>query len=343
MADSKSSFWSSLLVFIERPNVINKRVMGCHVLHCWQIDRHFNTIYELMRKCSLIQIKQNLIDCKEYCDFKFSQIKSIEGSVLVVRQLLLKQSLKHLNKESNDLNNLSSDNSSIIEFILIDIPNSQTIFVPKVKDNQIVPESCYKFFLSDSEEIELEFLSDSLPSLWLSQTVLPKLRQWMRQELEGHQFQGSLQLIGVDQYCLTYNTLKSRYASHLVELWKQNETTDPLKFVFEDIAIASYLIVLWNQENEKNGSKNKPSFVDLGCGNGLLVYLLTNEGFRGIGIDLRKRKIWDKYGSNVKLLEKVFTPSDDSLKFSEYDWLIGNHSDELTPWYALLVLTFHNY
>jgi len=337
MANSKSSFWSSLFVYIERPNVINKRVMGCHVLNCWQITDDLNIIYDLMRKCSLVQIKQKLINCKEYCDFKLSAIKSIEGSVLVVRELLLKQSLKHLT--TIDSNNSTSDNPRVIELILIDIPNSQTIFVPKVDDSQIIPNCCYKFFLNNSEEIELEFLSESSPSVWLSETVLPKLRQWMQQELEGHQFQGSLQLIGVDQYCLTYNRLKSRYGSHLVELWKKYETTDPLKFVFEDIAIASYLIVLWKQENEKNGSSDKQSFVDIGCGNGLLVYLLTNEGHRGIGIDLRKRNIWDKYGPNVNLLEKVFTPSDESLKFSEYDWLIGNHSDELTPWYLLFYLT----
>ena len=35
-------------------------------------------------------------------------------------------------------------------------------------------------------------------------------------------------------------------------------------------------------------------FVDLGCGNGLLVYLLTKEGIpNGVGLDIRKRKIWN--------------------------------------------------
>nr|CAG8532662.1 2992_t:CDS:2 [Entrophospora candida] len=31
------------------------------------------------------------------------------------------------------------------------------------------------------------------------------------------------------------------------------------------------------------------------CGNGLLTYILTSEGYDGIGIDLRKRKIWDLF------------------------------------------------
>ena len=34
--------------------------------------------------------------------------------------------------------------------------------------------------------------------------------------------------------------------------------------------------------------------MDLGCGNGLLVYLLTKEGIpNGVGLDIRKRKIWN--------------------------------------------------
>lgn len=37
------------------------------------------------------------------------------------------------------------------------------------------------------------------------------------------------------------------------------------------------------------------NFVDLGCGNGLLVHILTEEGHKGRGIDIRPRKIWDLY------------------------------------------------
>jgi len=36
--------------------------------------------------------------------------------------------------------------------------------------------------------------------------------------------------------------------------------------------------LLWEQERKETGEERKQSFVDLGCGNGLLVYLLSKEG-----------------------------------------------------------------
>ena len=68
----------------------------------------------------------------------------------------------------------------------------------------------------------------------------------------------------------------------------------------EDIAIAAYLILLWRQK----GSDEEVRFVDMGCGNGLLVYILAQEGFRGYGLDIRSRRIWsslDKADLRVSL------------------------------------------
>ena len=36
--------------------------------------------------------------------------------------------------------------------------------------------------------------------------------------------------------------------------------------------------VLWEKERLQLGLEKKQSFVDLGCGNGLLVYILSSEG-----------------------------------------------------------------
>lgn len=79
----------------------------------------------------------------------------------------------------------------------------------------------------------------------------------------------------------------------LLQIWPEN--TDPFKFVYEDIAIATYLLILWGDK--------KQNFIDMGCGNGLLVYILTCEGHVGVGYDVRSRKIWDLYPSGTANLQ----------------------------------------
>lgn len=76
-----------------------------------------------------------------------------------------------------------------------------------------------------------------------------------------------------------------------MKIW--TECTNVEKFIHEDIAIATYLILLWDKKPQK--------FVDLGCGNGLLVYIMNSEGHDGIGIDVRSRKIWENYPSSTVL------------------------------------------
>lgn len=86
------------------------------------------------------------------------------------------------------------------------------------------------------------------------------------------------------------------------------EKTDPKKFVYEDIGIASYLMLLWNEGNIPTEETKKMKFVDLGCGNGLLVHILNSEGHKGVGLDIRKRKIWDLYPPStiLKVTPKSF-------------------------------------
>lgn len=97
------------------------------------------------------------------------------------------------------------------------------------------------------------------------------------------------------------------------------------------MAIASYLLVLWKQERERKKLDKLQSFADLGCGNGLLVYILSSEGHEGFGIDVRKRGIWNLYPKTTHLREEAIVPSAQSL-LPHTDWIIGNHSDELSPW-----------
>ncbi|KAH3682689.1 hypothetical protein WICPIJ_006352 [Wickerhamomyces pijperi] len=103
-----------------------------------------------------------------------------------------------------------------------------------------------------------------------------------------------------------YISLKKKYSKILVDNWV--ESTDPGKHVFEDIAIAAFLIELWSKIYP---TKEEFEFRDLGCGNGLLVHLLISEGYKGVGIDARARKSWKVYPENVQenLKEQVIIPS----------------------------------
>ncbi|KAK4452842.1 uracil-O(2)--methyltransferase [Podospora aff. communis PSN243] len=158
----------------------------------------------------------------------------------------------------------------------------------------------------------------------------------------------------------TYAALKQKYARSLIEGWA--EVTDPEKHIFEDLSIAAFLIELWA---DMYGKAPFPGFVDIGCGNGLLVWILNQEGYRGWGFDARERKSWSNYNTiqpsadssatSDTLQQLVLLPppvntarlaelaSDDFSaasihdgRFPEGTFIISNHADELTPWTPIL-------
>ena len=120
-------------------------------------------------------------------------------------------------------------------------------------------------------------------------------------------------LVDLKQYQIHYNDLKARYAKDIasvlvvvifkgfLQFWC--ESTDADKFIHEDIGIAAYLLVgsskmyickcLW-----RDNADEEPNFVDIGCGNGLLVYILVSEGVCILIV----------YGfASIKVLEQTFT------------------------------------
>lgn len=201
-----------------------------------------------------------------------------------------------------------------------------------VVDN-LLPTTPFELkFSKETCELTLS-IEENSDNKWLEFVLLKKLQSWIEScaSQENQEQVESHQLIDSESYNKTYAELKEKYGQNLEEGWK--ESTDPKKFIYEDIAIASYLIVLWKQKRKE--SEALQSFVDLGCGNGLLVYILTQEGHRGYGIDLRKRKIWDQFPPETDLREEAIIPSDESL-FPDVDWIIGNHSDELSPWVSVI-------
>ena len=133
------------------------------------------------------------------------------------------------------------------------------------------------------------------------------------------------QLVPKGQFQDKYILLKERH-EHWMEEW--SEKTDPKKYVIEDISIAAYLICLWENEAQHG----KQSFVDIGCGNGLLTHILTAEGYNGFGVDLAKRKIWDAFiKQGTDLREEAVDVK--TASYPEVDWIISNHGDEVYPFF----------
>lgn len=173
----------------------------------------------------------------------------------------------------------------------------------------------------------------------------------------------------------TYMRLKEKYAPSLIANWV--EDTEPLKHVFEDLGIAAFLIELWKlmydvrllnggkqeEDNSSNNTYKRPfvGFVDMACGNGVLVHILLSEGYPGWGFDARHRKTWSIFPQSTQdqLKETICIPGpfqdvlaadddndnagsiDPSVTthtgiFEDDTFIISNHADELTVWTPLL-------
>lgn len=170
------------------------------------------------------------------------------------------------------------------------------------------------------------------------------------------------QIIAQKPFQDTYAYLKGKYAKALIEGWV--EQTPPGKHVFEDLGISAFLMELWvsmygagsGAERRSSAQKNFPGFVDIGCGNGLLVHILNEEGWHGWGFDARRRKTWDTFPAahqaklqEMLLIPKVLNPDSTSEAqdctpapashdgvFPTGTFIVSNHADELTPWTPLL-------
>nr|XP_012328965.1 probable tRNA (uracil-O(2)-)-methyltransferase isoform X1 [Aotus nancymaae] len=233
------------------------------------------------------------------------------------------------------------------EIVVQDVLNGTVTFLPLEEGDEgnltVKMSNVYQIQLSHSKEewfisvlifCPERWHSDGIvypKPTWLGEQLPAKLARWCVQNRKSG-FKSTLSLVSIMKYSKAYQELKEKY-KEMVKVWP--EVTDPEKFVYEDVAIAAYLLILWEEERAERGLTARQSFVDLGCGNGLLVHILSSEGHPGRGIDVRRRKIWDMYGPQTRLEEDAITPNDKTL-FPDVDWLIGNHSDELTPWIPVI-------
>ncbi|KAM8939806.1 putative tRNA (uracil-O(2)-)-methyltransferase [Pelodytes ibericus] len=336
-----AGFWAAIEVWLEKPQVLNKRLCGSTNQKRWQ----WTSAGAAGRECDGSSVdgeSQEVLESLRDLTEDEPMLKLIRGSaeggsVSVTLRTLIPKANPHYPSTAPRKEAVIQDiPSRLVTFLPLEVPTLGHI---QVKKNNI-----YQIGLGHVKDDEWSISISTLcsgswdadgvvyPKLsWMKNELLPKLAKWSTEDKKS-EFKSTLSLIPVDKYSTLYQSLKEKYKS-MVKVWP--EVTDPEKFVYEDVAIATYLLIIWEEERSQKNLIKKQSFVDLGCGNGLLVHILSNEGHRGRGIDVRRRKIWDMYGPETILEESAILPSDEYL-FPDTDWLIGNHSDELTPWLPVI-------
>lgn len=338
---SEHNFLKSVSVWVNKPHVVNRRLCGSKIVQVVRVNSQ-NEAIAAVKQFSWVPEKSEELAVNTEVSFGYSDLVDESFAfTVIIRELVPK----------------SEFFPKLLEAVVYDKQAVTLSFIPidqdcsgSNEDLKPTEELQYQIFLKKSDaksdslqsynvglswtcdHSEAEMPRRQITSKWLRTALLEKLVNWS----EINQISTSvtsLQLVPVDRYKDTYTRLKNTYGRDLVKNW--TERTDPKKFVYEDVAIAAYLLLLWEDDRKIKNLPNKQSFVDLGCGNGLLVYILSKEGHRGLGIDLRKRNIWDTFGPEINLKEQAISPSSEHL-FPDYDWIIGNHSDELTPWIPVI-------
>ncbi|KAJ6179888.1 hypothetical protein N7519_010349 [Penicillium mononematosum] len=158
----------------------------------------------------------------------------------------------------------------------------------------------------------------------------------------------------------TYARLKLQYAEKLRQNWV--EQLESPNQALEQLSLAACLIELWRsmygarpateQEQSLKNTAPFPGFVDLACGNGILVYVLLMEGYKGLGFDACHRKSWETFPAEIQecLEERIFIPRPfvDVLDlqeigveihtgdFPDNTFIISDHADELTVWTPIM-------
>lgn len=300
---SEAQFWKAIEIYLNNPHLINRRVLSSVTLYKGQLKNTLNNLITLITCTNASYFIaedntiQNLFDETNVLPDDSNPFENKNGIFLYVRKLFPR----------ND-----KDFDTSLEFSIVNKDEKSLTCISKKlnKDKRLLGLIWpYKIIYNDEKVIvEIENLKDNIIDSgveWIKEKLFPRLIKWIESDPKTPSFvEGSLNLVSSEKYTNLYSNLKKKYGIELVKKWP--ECTDPAKFVYEDVAIATYLLLLWEKERNNDETLAKQSFVDLGCGNGLLVFILTSEGHPGFGIDLRKRKIWDLFsGTSLQVSCKI--------------------------------------
>jgi len=309
-------FQSAYKVYINKPQVVNKWVSGSVLLDASKQQSNGEDIIEFVNKLN----DKFHVEQREFLSKSNKIFENVIYWIVCGENFVLFAPSQ--NGISSDKNKNESNKYSSICF-------HHLVFFDEREQKLILFAGKTSTDLHEKYELQIK---------WLKTNLMAKLLNWSANIEADEQFNcaklTTLTLYDsmVDDYNRLYQQLKETYWPQFSTIWFEETNTDPEKFIHEDISIACYLILTWRRFKLKISN-----FVDLGCGNGLLVFILNDQGYSGYGVDMRKRKIWDNsyYTKlNVKLIERTIDAQ--TSTYPDCDWLIGNHSDELSPWLPII-------
>uniref|UniRef100_A0A8R1DFG4 tRNA (uracil-O(2)-)-methyltransferase n=1 Tax=Caenorhabditis japonica TaxID=281687 RepID=A0A8R1DFG4_CAEJA len=215
-------------------------------------------------------------------------------------------------------------------------------FYPVVLDGRQHPhfESPYSIAcrIHDETSLQLQFFkpvdANEEHFTFMENTAFKIVATWLRTIDLSKTSRKTNALIDKESYVRNYREIRETFGRPICSQWTEN--SDPKKAVFEDCGIASYI----NSLVECDILPKFKKYVDIGCGNGLLVHLLNKIGYTGYGVDVRQRHVWKSLFKDDDLRESTVNPQivvqEEPHFDAGVDLLIGNHSDELTPWIPVM-------
>ncbi|CAJ0950871.1 unnamed protein product [Ranitomeya imitator] len=221
-----AGFWAAVAVWVEKPQVLNKRLCGS----CVKRGPEEEAAAAVRRLLAELQ-------CPGGDEDVLARIRGCEGGAVTLRSVIPKSG------------------GPGTELLLTDVSGRAVTFVPLEEPSrghfQVRRNNIYQIRLAhvEGDEWSLSLLavyadgweSDGVlyPKIsWMKNELLPRLAKWSTEDKKS-EFKSTLSLIAVDKYSKQYRRLKEKYRE-MVKVWP--EVTDPEKFVYEDVAIATYLL-----------------------------------------------------------------------------------------------------
>ncbi|OWB68765.1 hypothetical protein B5S33_g4629 [[Candida] boidinii] len=315
-------FIAAMTNLIKEPNINSTVILRADILkeYKYLYNSHSNepTVSEYINPDPEFRISEEngTVLTKDLSDLEIHDCPlsdQYKPSLQVVRRIIPRNPSKDyiINQTCLILNNASDNSTLVIYTPHIDNPEDVPFYLPPVKSIGILYQNGrLSIHYLPFEQQTLKYLKEMEPTerpIRIAYRLLNTARKHSTGVMNGYQKRVNHDLVvSKTAFQDRYISLKQKYAKVLVDNW--SESTDPRKHVFEDIAIAAFLIEFWTKIYKR---KDSFEFRDLGCGNGLLVYILSMEGYKGIGIDARARKSWRGYPSDIqlKLKEQVIIPS----------------------------------